>query len=119
MEHESDGDTDCNWCTCYSHQRIGSITGGLENKRMSKDHYIYSIVEIGQNTEKSSGDLRRLTVTQTPVKKNYQLMQVWKAQKSKIVIDQWCMHRLESVLETQNFLGFWDKNRLSKPGEKA
>ena len=27
----------------------------------------YSIIEIGQNTEKSPGDLRRLAVTQTPV----------------------------------------------------
>ena len=31
-----------------------------------------SIVEIGQNTEKSPGDLRRLAVTQTPVE-NHQL----------------------------------------------
>ena len=30
----------------------------------------YSIVEIGQNTEKSSGDLRRLVVTQTPAENN-------------------------------------------------
>ena len=29
----------------------------------------YSFVEIGQNTEKSLGDLRRLAVTQAPVKK--------------------------------------------------
>ena len=28
----------------------------------------YSIVEVGQNTEKSSGDLRRLAVSQNPVK---------------------------------------------------
>ena len=28
----------------------------------------YIIVENGQNTDKSPGDLRRLTVTQTPVK---------------------------------------------------
>ena len=28
-----------------------------------------SIIEIGLNTEKSPGDLRRLAVTQTPVKK--------------------------------------------------
>ena len=27
----------------------------------------YCIIEIGQNTEKSPGDLRRLAVTQTPV----------------------------------------------------
>ena len=35
---------------------------------MSGDHPKYSIVENVQNTEKSPGDLRRLTVTQTPVK---------------------------------------------------
>ena len=31
------------------------------------DHLNYSIVEIGQDTEKSPGDLRRLVVTQKPV----------------------------------------------------
>ncbi len=31
------------------------------------DHLNYSIIEIGQNTEKSPGDFRRLAVTQTPV----------------------------------------------------
>ena len=36
--------------------------------RMSGDHPNYSIIENGQNTEKSPGDLRRLAVTQTPVK---------------------------------------------------
>ena len=30
---------------------------------MSVDHLKYSIVKIGQNTEKSPGDLRRLAVT--------------------------------------------------------
>ena len=34
---------------------------------MSGDHPNYCIVELGQNTEKSSGYLRRLAVTQTPV----------------------------------------------------
>ena len=47
-------------------------TGGFGNKTTSGDHPNYSIVEIGQNTEKSPGDLRRLAVTQTPVK-NHQL----------------------------------------------
>ena len=70
MEHESDGDTSCNWHARYSHQRIH--TGGLGIKRSSKDHPNYSIVEINQNTKKSPGDLRRLAVTQTPVK-NHQL----------------------------------------------
>ena len=31
-------------------------------------HPNYSIAEIGQNTEKCPGKLRRLSVTQTPVK---------------------------------------------------
>ena len=50
-----------------------SGSGRVENWRMSRDHPKYSIVQIGQNTEKSPGDLRRLAVTQTPIK-NYQLM---------------------------------------------
>ena len=42
--------------------------GGLRNKRTCGDHPNYCIIEIGQNTEKSPGDLRRLAVAQTPVK---------------------------------------------------
>ena len=72
MEHESDGDTNCHWCTRYSQQRIGIGTGGFRNKRTSGDHPNYIIVEIGPNTEKSPGDLRRFAVTQTPVE-SYQL----------------------------------------------
>ena len=53
MKHESDVDTNCNWCT-----------GG--------DHPNYSIIKNGQNTEKSPGDMRTLGVTQTP-EKNHQL----------------------------------------------
>ena len=74
---EHDGDTSCNWCALYSHQRIGTGTGGLGNKRTSGDHPNYSIVEIGLKTKKSPGEFRRLAVTQTPVK-NHQLMLVWK-----------------------------------------
>ena len=40
---------------------------------MSGDHPNYWIIEIGQNTEKSPGDLRRLVVTKTSVK-DHQLM---------------------------------------------
>ena len=35
---------------------------------MNQDHLDCCIVEIGQNTEKSPGNLRRLAVTQTNVK---------------------------------------------------
>ena len=44
-------------------QSISIKTGGLGNKRMSGDPLNYCIIEIGQNTEQSSGDLRRLSVT--------------------------------------------------------
>ena len=54
--------------------------GRVGNQRMNPDHSNYSIGKIVQNTEKSSGDLRRLAVTQTPVK-DYQLMLMWKTCK--------------------------------------
>ena len=79
MEHESDGDTNCNRCSWYSHQRIGKRTRD-ENKWTSGDHPNNSIVEINQNTEKSPKDLRRLVVTQTPVK-GHQLMLMWNTLK--------------------------------------
>ena len=68
MELESDGYTNCNWCSCYSHRRVGKRARGLGNKRTSGDNPNYSMAKIGQNTEKSPGDLRRLVDTQTQVK---------------------------------------------------
>ena len=72
MDHEDDNDTKCNWRARYGHQRTGIEIGGFGNKRTSGHHSDYSIVEIGQNTEKSPGDLRRLAVTQNSVE-NHQL----------------------------------------------
>ena len=71
-EQESDGGANSNWCSWYSQRRIDKGTGGLENKRTRGDHANYCIIEVGQNTEKSPGDLRRLAVTQTLVR-NHQL----------------------------------------------
>ena len=72
MQHESGGDINCDWCAQYSHERINKKTGGLRNQRTNRDHPNNSIVEIDQNTKKNPRDLRRLTVTQTPVR-NHQL----------------------------------------------
>ena len=82
MEHGGDGDTNCIWCTWNSPQRLGKGVGRVGNRRSNRDHPDYSIVEIGQNTEKSPVDLKRLAVTQTTVK-DHQLMLVWKIQKKK------------------------------------
>ena len=84
--HESDSDTNCNWCSWYNHQRFGKMTRWHGNKRMGGDNSNYSIVEIGQNTEKSPGDLKRLAVTQTP-ERNHRLTLVWKTRKGvKLII---------------------------------
>ena len=40
--------------------------GRDRSQRTNRGHQDYSIVEIGQNTEKSSGDLRRFAVSQNP-----------------------------------------------------
>ena len=53
-------------------------TGGLGNKKTRGDHPNDSIIKIGQNTKKSPGDLRLLSVTQTPTK-----ARVKNSQKSK------------------------------------
>ena len=65
---EGDNYTNHNWCFWYSHQRIIKGTRGLGYWRTSGNRPNYSVIENDQNTEKSSGDLRRLAVTQTSVK---------------------------------------------------
>ena len=59
MEYESDNYNNCNCCFLCSHQRINKRTGGHRNERTNGDHPNYSFIEIGRNTEKSPGDLRR------------------------------------------------------------
>ena len=56
------------WWTWNSSRWLGKETGRIENQRKNRDHPNYSIVGIGQNTEKSPGDLRKVAVIQTPVK---------------------------------------------------
>ena len=47
---------------------MGIGTGLHGNKRRSGELPNCSIIKIGQNTEKSPGDCRKLAVTQTPVR---------------------------------------------------
>ena len=80
MEHEDYGDINCDSCTSDNSQRIDNGNGRLGNKRTSRDHLDNSIIKIGQNTEKSPGDLRKLAVTQIPAR-NQQLTLVGKSLK--------------------------------------
>ena len=82
MEHEGDNYTNQDWCFWYSHQRIIKGPGGFGVQGKSADHPSNSIIENAQNTEKIPGNLRRLAVTQIPVK-NYQLTSIWKTIKEK------------------------------------
>ena len=75
MEYEGDGNTNSNWYTRKYPQRFGKGTGGLRNQRTSGDHPDCSIFKIDLNTEKSPVDLRRLAVTQNPIK-DHRLAQV-------------------------------------------
>ena len=61
---------------------LGTIPKGLVkgivrfgNKRKREDHPDFSIIKIGQNTEKSPGDPRIFALTKTPAI-NHQLMLV-------------------------------------------
>ena len=60
MEHEGDSYTNRNWYFWFNHQRIIKRTGGIGNRRTIGDHPNDSIIENGQNTEKSPGDLLSL-----------------------------------------------------------
>ena len=68
MEYVDDGDTNYNWCTCNDSQMLDKGGRRVRKVRASCDSSNYSIGEIGQNSGKSRGDLRRLAVTLTPVK---------------------------------------------------
>ena len=76
MENKSDSGNNYNWCALGT-VILKNLVQELEDleMRISGDHPNYSIVEIGQNSKKSPGNLWRLDVTQTPGE-NHQLMLV-------------------------------------------
>ena len=62
VEHEGDADTNCSWHSRNDPKRLEKWIERLKNQRKNQDHPDYSIVAIGQNTKKSSGDFRGLFV---------------------------------------------------------
>ena len=81
LERESDTSTNCNWSSWYSHERIDTRTRELGNNMTSGNHPDYCIIKIRQNSEKSPGHMKRLAVTQTPVKK-HKLQLIYKTKLS-------------------------------------
>ena len=85
MENESDDNTECNRCTWNNTQRIFKGTGRLWKRWICGDQQNYIIFMMDQNTKKSPGDLRRLSVTRTPVKKHL-ITLLWKNSPTSIII---------------------------------
>ena len=85
MQHESNSDTNCKWCTRNNPQKFGN-DGRTANQRENIDHPNHSNVAIGLNIEKCPDDLRRLAVTQMPVKSPSANAVVKNAQRVTIII---------------------------------
>ena len=68
MKHKGDGDSNRNRCTRYSHQWFYGLVQGQEDLeiRVLVESIQLKVGEIGQNTKKSLGELRRLAVAKTP-----------------------------------------------------
>ena len=62
----------------------GSVKGLEDLEQRGPEGQHYSIIKIGQNTEKSHGNLWRLVVTWTPVEN--QLTLVWKTLKRVMIM---------------------------------
>ena len=70
LEHENDSYANCSQCAWNSRQSIRKGNGGNLNQRKNRGHPNYNIADIHQNTKTSPGNLRRLPVYQTLVKKH-------------------------------------------------
>ena len=46
VEYEGDSDTNCNWCTWNSLQRLGKESGETENQSKNQSHPNHNIVKI-------------------------------------------------------------------------
>ena len=96
VEYAGDNYTNCNWCVWNSNERITKGTRGLGSWRTSGDYPNDSIIENGQNTEKSPGDLRRLAVTQTPVKNHRLTLMAQRLECSPMARETWVQSQVES-----------------------
>ena len=86
-EKQNDGRSNCNRCARNYTQRLGKGARRVRNRRTSKEHSNYSIVRLNQNTEKGSGDLRRLAIKQDI---------------SKNPLASACLKKLQEVINNDN-----------------
>ena len=77
VEHKGGRDTNSSWCTWNNLQRFEKGIRRTEKQRKNWDQLNYS-----KNTQKCTGDLRRLVVTQ-PLLKDHQLILLLKTRKEQ------------------------------------
>ena len=82
MEHESDGDTNCNWRTWTDRQRVEKSVGWVGNRRTNPDHPNYPALRLARLLRRVLG---RLAVTRTLVK-DHQVTLIEKLTGSIIII---------------------------------
>ena len=68
VEYEGESKSNCSLCTLNDPQGLGEGIAGTGNQWENWDYPDYSIAEISENTEKSARYLKKLVVTQTPLK---------------------------------------------------
>ena len=62
VRHDDDNDKNCSWSSWNNPKEPGKGTVLTGDQRKNWDHPDHSTVEIGQDTQKSSGGQRRLAV---------------------------------------------------------
>ena len=90
---------------CLKQSTSGNRTERIGNQRNIQDYPNCIIVEIGQNTEKSPGDLRTLAVSQTSVK-DCQLRLGWKTHQER---NNYKKKKAKRKLSTSTLLRIWRK----------
>ena len=68
VDRAGDDDTYCSWYTWNGPHKSEKESGTDGDQRKNLENPDYGITEIGQNTEKSPGDLKRYAVTHSLLK---------------------------------------------------
>ena len=85
------------------HKKIGERTGRLRNQKTCRDHLDYSIIKIGQKTEKSPGDLKKICCHSNSSEKPSAYAGVKNSQRSKIIIIYDCLKNSRNTIFTDYF----------------
>ena len=121
-----DGDTNYNWCSWYSHQRIGKMRRGLRNKCRDNPNYIQHCWDQLEYWEES-WRLEETCCHSDPSERPSANADVKNSQGVKMIIHFWPYEQMVYAQtrirvgewDAQNSQGFWDANRSLYPSQKT